>query len=129
MGIEAIYPRRRTTIPGGPSGIQPYLLKGLEIDRPNQVWSADITFVRMRRGFMYLFSIMDWFSRKVIAWELSNTLDAGFCIDCLKRALVLYGAPEILNTDQGSQFTSDRWLGTLQDAGSSKHGWPRPVAG
>jgi putative transposase len=117
MGIEAIYPRKRTTIPGGPSGIYPYRLKGLNISRPNQVWCADITFIPMRRGSMYLFAIMDWHSRKVIDWELSNTLDLTFCLDCLKRAIKHSGIPEIMNTDQGSQFTSEQWLSFLKDNG------------
>lgn len=115
MGIEAIYPRTRTTIPGGPSGIYPYRLKGLHIARPNQVWCADITFIPMRRGYMYLFAIMDWHSRKIIDWELSNTLDLSFCLDCLKRAITHSGIPEIMNTDQGSQFTSDQWISFLKD--------------
>jgi putative transposase len=115
MGIEAIYPRTRTTIPGGPSGIFPYRLKGLHISHPNQVWSADITFIPMRRGYMYLFAIMDWYSRKIIDWELSNTLDLTFCLECLKRALRHSGIPEIMNTDQGSQFTSEQWLSILKD--------------
>jgi putative transposase len=114
MGIEAIYPRRRTTIPGGSSGIFPYKLKGLSIVRPNQVWCADITFIPMRRGYMYLFSIMDWYSRKVLSWELSNSLETEFCLKALKRALREYGAPEIMNTDQGCQFTSDEWIKCLQ---------------
>jgi putative transposase len=117
MGIEAIYPRTRTTIPGGPSGIYPYRLKGLHISRPNQVWCADITFIPMRRGYMYLFAIMDWYSRKIIDWELSNTLDLSFCLDCLKRAIRHSGNPEIMNTDQGSQFTSDQWISTLKGKG------------
>jgi len=117
MGIEAIYPRKRTTIPGGPSGIYPYRLKGLIIDRPNQVWCADITFIPMRRGYMYLFAIMDWHSRKIIDWELSNTLDLSFCLDCLKRSTQHSGIPEIMNTDQGSQFTSDQWISYLKDNG------------
>lgn len=117
MGIEAVYPRKRTTIPGGPSGIQPYLLKGLNICRSNQVWSADITYVKMQRGYMYLFAIIDWFSRKIVAWELSNTLDTGFCVKCLNRAIRVHGVPEILNTDQGSQFTSEKWLGVLRTKG------------
>jgi len=116
MGVEAIYPRRRTTIPGGPSGIFPYRLRGLDINRPNQVWCADITFIPMRRGFMYLFTIMDWYSRKVISWELSNSLDTAFCLRALKRALQTSGTPEIMNTDQGCQFTSNEWITCLQDA-------------
>jgi putative transposase len=115
MGIEAIYPRKRTTIPGGPSGIYPYRLKGLNITHPNQVWCADITFIPMRRGYMYLFAIMDWHSRKVIDWELSTTMDLSFCLDCLKRAIRHFGIPEIMNTDQGSQFTSEQWISFLKD--------------
>ena len=117
MGIEAIYPRKRTTIPGGPAGIYPYRLKGLNIEHPNQVWCADITFIPMRRGYMYLFAIMDWHSRKVLDWELSNTLDLSFCLDCLKRAIKHSGIPEIINTDQGSQFTSEQWVAFLKDNG------------
>lgn len=117
VGVEAIYPRKRTTIPGGPTGIFPYLLKDMEIEKPNQVWSADITYIPMRRGFMYLFAIVDWYSRKVIAWELSNTLDVGFCLNCLRRAIRLYGPPEIINTDQGSHFTSEQWRECVQAAG------------
>lgn len=117
IGIEAIYPRKRTTIPGGPSGIHPYRLKGLNITHPNQVWCADITFIPMRRGYMYLFVIIDWHSRKVIDWELSNTLDLSFCLDCLKRAIQHSGIPEIMNTDQGSQFTSEQWIFFLKDNG------------
>ena len=114
MGIEAIYPRKRTTIPGGPSGIYPYRLKGLNITHPNQVWSVDITFIPMRRGYMYLFAIIDWYSRKIIDWELSNTLDLTFCLDCLKRAVQHSGTPEIMNSDQGSQFTSEQWISYLK---------------
>jgi len=117
MGMEAIYPRKRTTIPGGPSGIFPYRLKGLKISRPNQVWCADITFIPMRRGYMYLFAIIDWHSRKIIDWELSNTLDLSFCLDCLKRAIKRFGLPEILNTDQGGQFTSEQWISFLETNG------------
>ncbi len=110
MGIEAVYPRKRTTIPGGPSGIYPYLLKDLKIIRPNQVWSADITYLPMARGFMYLFAIIDWRSRKVLAWELSNTLDTSFCLEGLRKAIESTGTvPEILNTDQGCKFTSTEW--------------------
>jgi putative transposase len=116
MGIEAVYPRKRTTISGRRSGVQPYLLKDLSIDRPNHVWCADITYIPMQRGFMYLFAIMDWHSRKIIAWELSNTLDTDFCLRTLNRAVALAGiTPEIFNTDQGCQFTSDEWLKRLRD--------------
>ncbi len=114
-GIEAIYPRKRTTIPGGPSGIHPYLLNGLDITNPDQVWCADITYIPMQHGFMYLFAILDWFSRKVVAWELSTTLDTDFCLRCLNRALKSHNKPKIMNTDQGCQFTSDLWLKRLKD--------------
>jgi len=116
MGLEAVYPRKITTIPGGPAGISPYRLRGLDINRPNQVVCADITYIPMRRGFMYLFAIMDWYSRKILAWELSNTLDKEFCLTCLKRTLQTTELPEIMNTDQGSQFTSDEWIKCLEDA-------------
>lgn len=116
MGVEAIYPRKRTTIPGGPSGIFPYKLRGLTIARPNQVWAVDITYVPMKRGFMYLFAIIDWFSRKIVAWELSTTLDTEFCLRCLKRAFKDHGKPEIINSDQGCQFTSNEWVRCLKDA-------------
>ncbi len=115
MGIEAIYPRKRTTIPGGPSGIHPYLLKDIEVTRTNQVWAADITYIPMKRGFMYLFAIIDWYSRKIISWELSNTLDIDFCVRSLTKALAEYGPPEVMNTDQGSHFTSDKWQACLKD--------------
>jgi putative transposase len=108
MGVEAVYPRKRTTIPGGPSGISPYRLRGLDINRPNQVMCADITYIQMHRGYRYLFAIIDWYSRKVIARVLSNTLDIAFCLKCLKRALKTSGAPEIIN-DHGCKFTSDEW--------------------
>ncbi len=117
MGIEAIYPRKRTTIPGGPSGIHPYRLKGLDICRPGQVWCADITYIPMRRGYMYLFAILDWYSRKVVAWELSTTLDTAFYQRCLDKAILRHGNPEIMNTDQGCQFTSENWLKSLKDNG------------
>ena len=116
MGVEAVYPRKRTTIPDGPSGIYPYKLSGLDIVRPNQVWCADITYIPMAKGFMYLFAIMDWHSRKVLAWELSNTLDTGFCLRTLNRAVEMTGVtPEIFNTDQGCQFTSEEWIGRLKE--------------
>jgi len=96
--------------------IYPYLLRGMVIDRPNQVWCTDITYIPMRRGFLYLVAIMDWATRKVLAWRMSNTLDAEFCIEALKDALAKYGAPEIFNTDQGSQFTSYEFTQVLKDA-------------
>jgi putative transposase len=117
MGIEALCPRPRTSKPHPDHKVYPYLLKGLEITRANQVWAADITYIPMARGFCYLVAIMDWASRKVLAWRLSNTLDASFCVDALEEVLGRFGAPEIFNTDQGSQFTSDAFIGVLE-----KHG-------
>jgi putative transposase len=117
MGIAALYPKANTSRPGKEHKIYPYLLKGLEIDRPNQVWATDICYVPMARGFVYVVAIMDWFSRKVLAWRVSNTMDADFCIDALEEAISRYGAPEIFNTDQGAQFTSEAFTGTLKAAG------------
>jgi len=116
MGVEAIYPKPRLSVPGTGHKIYPYLLRGLPIVRPNQVWSTDITYVRLARGFVYLVAVMDWFSRYVISWSLSVTLDAAFCIEALERAL-LRATPEIFNSDQGSQFTSQEFTGRLEGAG------------
>jgi putative transposase len=117
MGLEAVYPKPRLSRPGGPEHhLWPYLLRGLAIDRPNQVWASDITYIRLWRGFVYLVAVMDWYSRYVLSWSLSTTLDAWFCVEALRRALVV-GRPEIFNTDQGSQFTSEAFTGILQDAG------------
>jgi putative transposase len=117
MGLEAIYPRQKKGLSqaDGQHKVYPYLLRGLEITRPDQVWAADITYLRMARGWVYLMAILDWFSRYVVAWELSITLEADFCVTTLRRALSL-GRPEIFNTDQGSQFTSDGWTDTLKNA-------------
>ena len=116
MGLEAIYRKPNTSKPAPGHRIYPYLLKGVTVDRVNQVWAADITYLPMSRGFLYLVAIMDWHSRYVLAWRLSNTLDADFCIDALKEALSR-GQPEIFNTDQGSQFTSDAFSGLLLERG------------
>jgi putative transposase len=116
MGLEAIYPRRRTSVPCPEHRIYPYLLRNLAIERPNQVWSADITYVPLRRGFMYLVAVLDWHSRYVLSWELSNTLDSGFCVAALEAALARQ-QPEIFNTDQGAQFTSPAFTGRLVAAG------------
>jgi putative transposase len=112
-----IYPRPRTTVPHPEHRVYPYLLRDLVIDRPNQVWCADVTYIPMRRGFLYLVAIMDWATRKVLSWRVSNTMDVEFCLDALEEALARFGKPEIFNTDQGSQFTSLRFTGLLQDAG------------
>jgi putative transposase len=116
MGLAPIYQRPRTSDPHPEHRIYPYLLRNLEITRPNHVWCADVTYLPMRRGFLYLVAIMDWASRKVLAWRLSNTMDAGFCVEALKDALARFGKPEIFNTDQGSQFTSNAFTGVLRAA-------------
>lgn len=117
MGLSAIYQKPNTSKPHPRNKIYPYLLRGITIDTPNQVWCADISYIPMRRGFLYLVAIMDWASRKVLAWRLSNTMDTDFCLAALEEALARYGKPEIFNTDQGSQFTSDTFTNTLKDAG------------
>lgn len=116
MGLEAIYKRPRTSQPHASHPVYPYLLKDMTIDRPNQVWCADITFIPVRGGFLYLVAIMDWATRKVLSWRLSNTMHADFCIEALQEALARFGKPEIFNTDQGSQFTSAGWTGILTKA-------------
>jgi putative transposase len=116
MGIEAIYPKRRTTRPAAGHRIYPYLLRDIEITRPDQVWSTDITYVPMRQGFLYLVAIMDWYSRYVLAWRLSNTLDGTFCLAALDDALSR-GRPEIFNSDQGSQFTATAFTERLEASG------------
>lgn len=116
MGLQAIYQKPKTTVRHPEHRTYPYLLRGLVIDRPNQVWCADITYVPMRRGFLYLVAIMDWLSRKVLAWRLSNTMDVEFCIEALEEAMAKHGRPDIFNTDQGSQFTSPRFTELLRDA-------------
>ena len=117
MGLEAIYPKPRLSQPGGQEPRKyPYLLRGLTIDRPNHVWAADITYIRLWQGFVYLVAIMDWHSRYVLSWSLSTTLDAHFCVEALRQALAI-AKPEIFNTDQGSQFTSDAFTGVLKDVG------------
>jgi putative transposase len=117
LGIFALYPKRRTSQPGKGHQIYPYLLRDLPIERPNQIWCADICYIPMAKGFLYLVAVMDWFSRKVLAWRLSNTLDTDFCLDALEEALRLHGNPEIFNTDQGAQFTSDPFTSRLKQAG------------
>jgi len=117
MGIHAIYRKPRTTIIEQAHKIYPYLLTSLVIERPNQVWAADVTYIPMARGFLYLAAVMDWYSRKVLAWRLSNTLTADFCVAALKDALACFGPPEIFNTDQGCQFTSTAFIDALDNAG------------
>jgi len=116
MGLKAIYRRPRTSKPASDHRIYPYLLNSIEITRPNQVWAADITYIPMARGFLYLVVIMDWYSRYVLSWRLSNTLDADFCVEALKEAL-RKARPDIFNTDQGAQFTGEEFTGTLESHG------------
>jgi putative transposase len=116
MGLMAIYQKPNTSAPHPEHKIYPYLLRGIEITRPNQVWCADVSYIPMRKGFLYLVAVMDWHSRKVLSWRLSNTLEADFCVAALEEALEKYGKPEIFNTDQGSQFTSLVFTQALKDA-------------
>ena len=115
MGLEAVYPKPKTSRPHPAHKLYPYLLRNLKVDRPNQVWAADITYIPMCHGFMYLVAIMDWYSRKVLSFRFSNTLDADFCVEALEEALGRYGKPDIFNTDQGAQFTSKAFTDLLQD--------------
>src|SRR6516165_10685013 len=117
MGLVAIYQRPNTSKAAAEHKIYPYLLGGLSIERVNQVWCSDVTYIPMAKGFLYLVVVMDWVSRAVLAWRLSNTLGADFCVEALEEALSRYGRPDIFNTDQGSQFTSDDFTGTLKDHG------------
>jgi len=117
MGMEALHPKRRLSIPHPGHKIYPYLLRGMDITDAGHVWCADVTYLPMARGFCYLVAVMDWASRRVLSWRLSNTLDASFCIEALEEALARYGAPEIFNTDQGSQFTSQGFTGLLASSG------------
>ena len=117
LGLVGMAPGPNTSKAHPQHKIYPYLLRGVDIIRPNQVWSTDITYIRMPRGFVYLVAIIDWYSRKILSWRLSNTMDAGFCVDCLEEAIKVYGTPEIFNTDQGSQFTSDAFTGVLIENG------------
>ena len=116
MGIKSLSPQPKTTLPNRAHPVYPYLLRGLVIDRPNQVWAADITYVPFAKGFWYLVAIMDWHSRKVLAWRLSNTMTVDFCVAALHEALALYGTPEIFNTDQGAQFTAEAFTKVLAEA-------------
>jgi putative transposase len=117
LGLVGMSPGPNTSKPHPQHKIYPYRLRGVDIIQPNQVWSTDITYIRLPRGFVYLVAIIDWYSRKVLSWRLSNTMDAGFCVDCLEEAITLYGAPAIFNSDQGSQFTSDAFTGVLLNNG------------
>jgi len=118
MGLMPIYQTPNTSRPAKDHKIYPYLLRDLRVERPNHVWCADITYLPMRRGFLYLVAVMDWATRKVLTWRLSNTLEADFCVEALNEAISRFGAPEIMNTDQGSQFTSFAWISRLTQAGT-----------
>ena len=113
MGLRAIYPKRRTSSPGEGHRIYPYLLRGMKVTKPREVYAADITYIPMAKGFLYLVAVIDWHSRKVLAHRLSNTMDAAFCVEAMEDAIVRYGAPEVFNTDQGAQFTYE----TVAEAG------------
>lgn len=113
LGLAGMAPGPNTSRPHPQHKVYPYLLRGLEVSRPNQVWSTDITYIRLARGFVYLVAIIDWYSRKVLAWQVSNTLDSSFCVECLESALQAHGVPEIFNTDQGCQFTATAFTDVL----------------
>ena len=117
IGILALYPKKQTGLPGKGHKIYPYLLKDLTIDRPNQVWATDITYIPMAKGFLYCVAMIDWYSRKALSWRLSNTMDTRFCLAALQEAVDTHGRPEIFNTGQGTQFTSDTFTGKLKDNG------------
>lgn len=119
LGLEGMAPGPNTSKAHPQHKVYPYLLRGLDVVRPNQVWSTDITYIRLPRGFVYLVVIIDWYSRKVLSWRLSNSMDASFCVDCLQEAITHFGKPEIFNSDQGSQFTSDAFTGVLIENGIS----------
>jgi putative transposase len=115
MGIEALYRKPRTTKPGAGHKIYPYLLRNLKIDRANQVWAMDITYIPMARGFVYLVAVVDWYTRRTLAWKISVTMDTHFCLEAVEEAIMRYGTPEIMNTDQGSQFTSQAFVGLMKE--------------
>jgi putative transposase len=117
MGMETIYRKPRTSIPAREAAIRPYLLTGLAIERPNQVWAADLTYIPMAHGFQYLVAVLDVWSRKVLSWRVSNTMTADFCVEALQEALARHGKPEVFNTDQGSQFTCEDWTRELDESG------------
>lgn len=114
MCIETLYPKRNLSLANQQHKIYPYLLRGMEINRPNQVWATDVTYIPMAKGFVYLVAVMDWYSRRVLSWRVSTTMDTSFCVEALEEAIERYGCPEIFNTDQGSQFTSDDFTGVLK---------------
>ncbi len=118
MGLSALYQTPTTSVKHLENKVYPYLLRDRIIDQPNQVWCADITYIPMRRGFLYLVAMLDWCSRKVLSWRLSNTMEASFCVEALEEVIEKFGLPQIINTDQGSQFTSLDWIETVEQAGA-----------
>ena len=129
MGLRALYPKPRTSQPGVGHTVYPYRLRGLSIERPNQVWATDICYIPMAHGFMYLVAIMDWYSRRVLAWRVSNTFDSDFCVEALEAALTRYGPPEIFNTDPGAQFTSKAFTTVLKRPTRWPSAWTARAAG
>jgi putative transposase len=119
LGLAGMAPGPNTSRPHPQHTVHPYLLRGVVVTRPNQVWSTDITYIRLARGFVYLVAVLDWYSRRVLSWRLSNTLESGFCVEGLEHALQIYGIPEIFNTDQGCQFTAEAFTGVLKAHGSA----------
>lgn len=117
MGLAGMAPGPATSVKHAEHKVYPYLLRGVAVKRPNQVWSTDVTYIRLSRGFAYLVAIIDWYSRKVLSWRISNSMDASFCVDCLEDSLSRYGRPEVFNSDQGSQFTSNAFTGVLKREG------------
>ena len=117
LGLQGMAPGPHTSRAHPKHKVYPYLLRGVQVERPNQVWSTDITYIRLAKGFVYLVAIMDWYSRKVLSWRISNTMDTAFCVDCLQEAIEAWGVPEMFNTDQGSQFTSEAFTGVLKGHG------------
>ncbi len=115
MGIEALYRKPRTTKPGAGHKVYPYLLRSLAIDRPNQVWAMDMTYIPMARGFVYLAAVVDWYTRRTLSWKVSITMDVHFCLEAVEEAIMRHGTPGIMNTDQGSQFTSQAFTGLMKD--------------
>jgi len=129
MDIAALYPKKNLSIANKSHLKYPYLLRRLSITRPNQVWSTDITYIRLKKGFVYLTDVIDWYSRYVLSWELSTTLDRRFCIEALNEALEKHGQPEMFNADQGSQYTSEEFTGILKSKQINQHGRERPCLG
>jgi putative transposase len=117
MGLAGMAPGPNTSGKHAQHKVYPYLLRGVEVERPNQVWSTDVTYIRLARGFVYLVAVIDWYSRRVLSWRISNSMDASFCMDCLEEALRVHGKPEVFNSDQGSQFTSNAFTGVLKREG------------